>query len=103
LPQTIELTTSDIVKSYTKELREMIGAIKYVLQETPPELAADIIDYGVILTGGSSQLRNFPELVLRRTGVKARIAEHAPLCVARGTGIVLSHLDAYKKSITTKR
>jgi rod shape-determining protein MreB len=103
LPQTIELGTGEIVKAYTKELREMIGAIKYVLQETPPELASDIIDHGVILTGGSSQLRNLSELILRRTGVKARLAEHAPLCVARGTGIVLTHLDTYKKSVTTKR
>jgi rod shape-determining protein MreB and related proteins len=103
LPQTIEISTGEIVQAYTKELREMIGAIKFVLQETPPELASDIIEYGLILTGGSSQLRNFAELVLRRTGVKAQLAEHAPLCVARGTGIVLSHLDTYKRSITTKR
>ncbi len=103
LPQTIELATGEVVHAYTKELREMVQAIKYVLQETPPELAADIIDNGITLTGGSSQLRNFDELVLRRTGVKAHVSEHAPLCVARGTGIVLSHLETYKRSITTKR
>jgi rod shape-determining protein MreB len=64
LPRSVELKTNEIVKAISKELREMINAIKHVLQETPPELAADIIDQGIIMTGGSSQLRNFPELVL---------------------------------------
>lgn len=103
LPRTTELKTNEITKAITKELNEMIGAIKQVLQETPPELSADIIDKGIIMTGGSSQLRHFPELVLRKTGVRAVLAEHAPLCVVRGTGIALSHLDTYKRSMSTKR
>ncbi len=103
LPRTIELKTNEVVKATHRELTEMIQAIKHVLQETPPELAADIIDRGIIMTGGSSQLRKFPELVLRRTGVRAVLAEHAQLCVARGTGIALSHLDTYKRSMLTKR
>ncbi|MEK7150012.1 MAG: rod shape-determining protein, partial [Patescibacteria group bacterium] len=86
-----------------RELREMIKAIKDVLQEIPPELAADIIDQGIIMTGGSSQLRNLPELVFRRTGVKAILAEDPLYCVAKGTGIALEHLDTYKRSIITKR
>ncbi len=102
LPRTTEIKTNDIVKAMKKELNEMIDAIKYVLQETPPELAADIIDKGIIMTGGTSQLRNLPELVFRRAGVRAVLAEHAPLCVARGTGIALSHLDTYKKSMLSK-
>ncbi|MBI4121981.1 MAG: rod shape-determining protein, partial [Parcubacteria group bacterium] len=76
---------------------------KDVLQETPPELSADINDRGIIMTGGSSQLRNFPELVFRRTGVKAVLAKDALFCVAKGTGIALSHLETYKKSIIAKR
>lgn len=103
LPQTIEIKTNDVVKATNKELREMVQAVKYVLQETPPELAADIIDRGIIMTGGTSQLRNLGELIFRRTGVRATLAEHAPLCVARGTGIALTHLDTYKKSVITKR
>ena len=102
LPQTTELSTNDIVNAIQRELREMIDAIRFVLQETPPELAADIIDRGITLTGGTSQLRNLGELIFRRTGVRATLAEHAPLCVARGTGIALMHLDTYKKSITSK-
>jgi rod shape-determining protein MreB and related proteins len=81
----------------------MVGAIKDVLQETPPELAADIIDNGIIMTGGSSQLRNLTELIFRRTGVKARLAKDAPYCVAKGTGEALKHLEAYKKATLAKR
>lgn len=103
LPRTVELKTNEVVKAIQRELREMIGAIKDVLTETPPELAADIIDRGIIMTGGTSQLRNLAELVFRRTGVKAVLADHAPLCVARGTGIALTHLDTYKRSMMTKR
>ncbi|PCI29151.1 rod shape-determining protein [Candidatus Wolfebacteria bacterium] len=103
LPRTAEIRTNEIVKAISKELREMIKAIKDVLQETPPELAADIIDQGITMTGGSSQLRNFPELVYRRTGVKAKLADNAFFCVSRGTGVALEHLDTYKKSIIAKR
>lgn len=103
LPRSTELKTNEVVKAISKELREMIKAMKDVLQETPPELASDIIDYGIIMTGGTSMLRNFPELVFRRTGVKAKLAEDALYCVAKGTGIALEHLDTYKKSIIAKR
>ncbi len=103
LPRSTEMKTNEVVKAIAKELRDMIKAIKDVLQETPPELAADIIDQGITMTGGSSMLRNFPELVFRRTGVKARLAEDALYCVAKGTGIALDHLDVYKKSIIAKR
>lgn len=103
LPRTIELKTNEIVTAFNRELREMMGAVRRVLQETPPELASDIIDNGIILTGGTSQLRNLPELVYRRTGVEAKLANDAYFCVARGTGIALKHLDMYKKSILSKR
>jgi len=103
LPRVTELKTNDMVKAMGKELREIIKAIRDVLQETPPELAADIIDHGITMTGGTSQLRNFPELVLRRTGVKASVAKDPLLCVARGTGVALEHLDTYKKAIIAKR
>ncbi len=103
LPRSIEIKTNEVVKAISKELREMVKAIKDVLQETPPELASDIIDNGIIMTGGSSQLRNLPELVFRRTGVKAVLADDALYCVVKGTGIALDHLETYKKTIITKR
>lgn len=103
LPRTIELKTNEVVQAMNRELREMMGAIRKVLQETPPELASDIIDNGIMLTGGTSQLRNLTELVYRRTGVQAKLADDAYYCVARGTGVALKHLDTYKKSILSKR
>jgi rod shape-determining protein MreB len=103
LPRSVEIKTNEVVKAVSKELREMIKAIKDVLQETPPELASDIIDNGIMMTGGTSMLRNFPELVFRRTGVKAVLSEDALYCVAKGTGIALEHLDTYKRSIIAKR
>ncbi len=103
LPRSVELSTNEVVTAIQRDLREMVQAIRDVLQDTPPELSADIIDNGITMTGGSSQLRNLAELVYRRTGVKAILAEDAPLCVAKGTGEALKHLDVYKKVITTKR
>jgi rod shape-determining protein MreB len=103
LPRSIELSSNEVVRAIGKELRQMVQAIKDVLQETPPELSADIIDNGITMTGGSSQLRNLTELVFRRTGVKARLAKDAPFCVAKGTGEALKHLDTYKKAIIAKK
>lgn len=102
LPRGIQLSTNEIVKAIEGELKEITKAIKHVLHETPPELAADIIDQGIIMTGGTSLLRNMTELVYRATGVRARVADDALFCVAKGTGIALEHLDTYKKSITLK-
>lgn len=103
LPRATIINTNEIIKAIDGELREMMKAIKSVLQETPPELASDIIDQGIVMTGGTSLLKNLDELVYRSTGVKAKIAEDALLCVAKGTGIALDHLEVYKKSILAKR
>ena len=103
LPRSIELGTNEVVRAISRELRTMVSAIRDVLQETPPELASDIIDNGITMTGGSSQLRNLTELIYRRTGVKAHLAKDAPYCVAKGTGEALKHLDVYKKAIISKR
>lgn len=103
LPRTIDLKTNEVVQAMHRELREMMGAVRRVLQDTPPELASDIIDNGIILTGGSSQLKLLPELVYRRTGVGANLATDAYFCVARGTGVALRHMDTYKKSIISKK
>jgi len=103
LPRSTEMRTNEVVRAIGRELREMVKAIKDVFQDTPPELAADIIDGGIIMTGGTSQLRNFTELVRRRTGVKAQLADQALFCVVKGTGVALEHLDTYKRAILTKR
>ncbi len=103
LPRSAQVSTNEIVKAIDGELKQIIKAIKDVLQEIPPELASDIIDNGIIMTGGSSLLRNFPDLVYRKTGVKAIVAEDALFCVVKGTGIALNHLDVYKKTVLSKK
>ncbi|MEX2029285.1 MAG: rod shape-determining protein [Candidatus Paceibacterota bacterium] len=103
LPRSARVGTNEIVQAIDGELKQIIKAIKDVLQETPPELASDIIDQGIIMTGGTSLLRNFTDLVYRKTGVKATIADDALFCVAKGTGIALEHLDVYKKTVLSKK
>jgi rod shape-determining protein MreB len=103
LPRTVTVTTNDVVEAIQDELREIVRTIRTVLQETPPELAADIIDKGMVLTGGSSLLRNLDRMISQAVGVPAYVAEDAILCVAKGTGIALENLDSYKKSILSAR
>ncbi len=102
LPRSVEISSNEVVRAISRELKEIVGAIKHVLQNTPPELASDIIDNGIIMSGGTSQLRKLPELIYRRTGVKAELADDALYSVAKGTGLALKHLDTYKKAIISK-
>lgn len=103
LPKTIQVKTNEIVDAISEELKEIVKAVRSVLQETPPELAADIIDKGMVLTGGSSLLRNLDKYIGQSTGVPAYVADDAILCVAKGTGVALDNLEAYKKSILATR
>lgn len=99
LPKTVTLSTNEVVEAISEELKEMVKAIKMVLQDTPPELASDIIDKGMIMTGGTAMLRNLDHYIAQAIGVPCYLAEEPLLSVAKGTGIALDHLDSYKKSI----
>jgi rod shape-determining protein MreB len=99
LPKTINITSNDVTEALQKDLHGIIEAVKDVLHNTPPELSADIIDKGIIMSGGSSLLRNIDQLVSRAIGVPVYTADDALLCVAKGTGIALDNLDLYKRSI----
>ncbi len=99
LPKTVTLSTNEVVEAIQEELKEMVRAVKTVLQDTPPELASDIIDKGMIMTGGTSMLRNLDHYISQAVGVPCYVAEEPLLCVAKGTGVALDHLDSYKKSI----
>lgn len=103
LPKTIEIGTNEMVRAIDAELQQIVRAIKEVLQQTPPELASDIIEEGIIMTGGTSQLKNLTRLIEEQTGVKARLAEEPLLCVAKGTGVALEHLHLYQRSIMVKK
>lgn len=102
LPRSISMTSSDVTEAVRGTLLQIIGAVKAVLEDTPPELAADIIDKGIVMSGGSSLLRNFDKLMTEETGVPAHVAEDALFCVVRGTGVVLENIELWKRSVLTK-
>ncbi|PLX28165.1 rod shape-determining protein [Candidatus Parcubacteria bacterium] len=99
LPRSITITSNDVTEALQNELEAIISSVKKVLHETPPELSADIMDKGMVLSGGSSLLRNIDQLLSRTTSVPAYVADESLLCVAKGTGIALDNLDSYKRSI----
>ena len=99
LPKTVTVNSDDITDAISGELEGIIQAVKDVLHKTPPELSADVIDKGIIMSGGSSLLRNIDQLITQVTGVSAYVAEEPLFCVAKGTGIALENLESYKRSI----
>ncbi len=99
LPKTITVSSDDVTEAISKELEGITAAVKNVLQKTPPELSADVIDQGVVMSGGSSLLRNIDKLITQATGVVAYVADDPLFCVAKGTGIALDNLENYKRSI----
>jgi len=99
LPHIITVSSDDVSDALQDELAGMIAAIKAVLYNTPPELSADIMDKGMVLTGGTALLRNIDELLSQAIGVPAYNADDPLLCVVKGTGIALENLAAYKRSI----
>jgi len=103
LPRNITIGTNEIVEAISERLKEIVQAVKLVLSQTPPELSADIMDKGIILSGGTALLRNFDELIVKATGVPVYVAEEPLFCVARGAGLVLENLELYKRSIMARR
>ena len=103
LPRTIRVKTNEVVEAIQEPLREIILAVRSVLQETPPELSSDIIDKGMVLTGGGANLRNMDRLITQATGVPCYVADQAELCVAKGTGVAVENLESYKRSILSAK
>jgi len=99
LPKTISISSNDATEALQKDLQGIVDAVKEVLQQTPPELSADVIDKGIIMSGGSSLLRDIDQLISRAVGVPVYVADDALLCVAKGTGIALDNLEMYKRSV----
>lgn len=102
LPRMVEITSTEISQALQNTLNSVISAVKGVLEETPPELASDIIDKGIVLSGGTSQLRNLDKLMTQVTGVVCHIAEEPMLCVVRGTGVAIENIELYKRSIAKR-
>lgn len=102
LPRTIELTDVQVNEAIKPVLIDIIQGPKTVLEQCPPELASDIIDKGIVMSGGTSLLRNFDKLMTQITGVPCHVAEDALLCVVRGTGVAMENIELYKRSISKK-
>ncbi|MEK7559488.1 MAG: rod shape-determining protein [Patescibacteria group bacterium] len=103
LPKTIELNELQINEAINPVLLDIVAAVKGVLEQTPPELASDIIDKGVVMSGGTSLLKNFDKFVTKLTGVPCHLAEDPLLCVVRGTGVALENIELYKRSIARNK
>lgn len=103
LPKNIRISSNEVAEAINDTLSEIVQVIKAVFRDTPPELSADIMDKGIVLSGGGALLRNIDELIAESTGVPCFIAEDPLLCVAKGTGAVLENLEVYKKSIMSKK
>jgi len=99
LPKTIKISSNEITEALQDELREVINAIKKVFQETPPELAADIMDKGMVLSGGGALLSNIDQLISKTIGVPCYVADDPLFCVIKGIGIAIDNLDVYKRTI----
>ena len=102
LPRMITLTRVEVTEAIMPVLLQIVGAVKSVLEDTPPELAADIIDKGIVMAGGTSTLRNLDKLMTQLTGVPCHVAEDALLCVVRGTGVAMENIGLYKRSISRR-
>lgn len=102
LPKTIILHSEEVAAAIEDTLKKIISSIKAVLEQTPPELASDIIDKGIVMSGGTSQLTNLDKFMTQETGVPCHIAENPMYAVALGTGIALENLDLYKRSVSKR-
>jgi len=103
LPRSVVLTSAEVTEAIRSTLMQIIGVVKAVLEDTPPELAADIIDKGIVMSGGTSLLRNFDRMLTEETGVPAHVAEEPLLCVVRGTGVVMENIELWRRSVITRR
>jgi rod shape-determining protein MreB and related proteins len=99
LPKTVTLETDEVAAAVAPELAQIVGAIRSVLEQTPPELASDVIDRGIVLTGGGSLLRGIDTLITSKAGVPAHVAPEPLLCVAKGLAKALENLDQYKRNV----
>jgi rod shape-determining protein MreB len=101
LPKTITLTSSDVTEALSETLSSIVANAKSVLEQTPPELAADIADRGMLLTGGGALLHNLDVLFTRETGIPAYVAEDPLSCVAVGAGQALEHFEIFRDCLTS--
>jgi rod shape-determining protein MreB len=98
LPKNVVVTSQEITQALIDPLAAILGAIRSVLERTPPELCSDVVDRGIVLTGGGALLRNLDRLIVQEIGIPCSAAENPMECVAVGAGIALEHLDLIRRS-----
>lgn len=103
LPKQVEITAGEVCEAIRETLEKIVAMVKTVMEEVPPELSSDIIDKGVVMSGGTAYLRNFDKFVTKETGVPAFVAEDPLRCVVKGIGIALENMELYKKSFIDSR
>lgn len=103
LPKDITVNSNEIAEALNPLLIDIAASVQSVFNETPPELVADIMEKGIIVSGGGAQLRYISDFFKRMTGVETFVAEEPLFCVAKGAGLILSHLDVYKRILLNKR
>ncbi|HEX7542893.1 MAG TPA: rod shape-determining protein, partial [Patescibacteria group bacterium] len=99
LPKIYEIGEKDINLALTKPLKAILDGIKEVLSQTPPELAADIVDKGIVLSGGTALLTNIDRYITYYTGVSSFVVDEPLFCVIRGVGMAIENLDSFKEAI----
>lgn len=99
LPRTITVSSTDVTNAIQDPLTAIVGAVRSVLERTPPELASDVVDRGIVLSGGTAMLRNLDRLITEEIGIPCYVADNPMECVAMGAGIALDHLDLIKRSM----
>lgn len=103
LPKTLEVSSKEVMDALKEPVSHIVDAIKYTLEKTPPELAADIMEMGIVLTGGGALLDGLDKLVKKETGMPVQIAEEPLDCVALGTGKAIEAIDTMKRVLIPKR
>ncbi|MCY3956938.1 MAG: rod shape-determining protein [Chloroflexi bacterium] len=101
LPRTVTVTSDEVTEAITEPLGQIVRGVRMVLESTPPELSADIIDKGIVMSGGTSLLRNLDQLLSQEIGIAVHVADQPLMCVALGCGIAIEHTDVLQKALTS--
>ena len=101
LPRTVTVTSDEVTEAITEPLSQIVRGVRMVLESTPPELSADIIDKGIVMSGGTSLLRNLDQLLSQEIGIAVHVADQPLMCVALGCGIAIEHTGVLQKALTS--
>ncbi len=102
LPRTVLITSSEVTDAIALPLKQIIQGIKEVLERTPPELSSDVLDRGIVMSGGTALLRNLDKYITKSTGIPAHVADDPIFCVIKGLATAVENLDVFEKALIVK-